>query len=338
MRLSLLDLSPIPVGGDRHQAFLNTIDSAQKAEEYGYERIWVAEHHHAAALAGRSPEILIALLASKTNKIKVGSGSVLLNHYSPYKVAENFAALEEMFPGRIDMGIGRATTGPVSDYALQRNRATRQISDDSNEQISERLHWMNNDFDTKHPFSKVQVYNNGTLPQMWLLGSSAWSAMAAAALGMRYSFAAFINPQQAYGITQTYKREFMASNRGTGVQQPELMLSLSIYVGETEEDAARLAAPVQLMMLRMRQNGDTSSLLASEDEAVELMGGLRQPTPLTDPKDPPRVLAGTPKQIKAWLQEIGETFGTEQIMVQCISASHKRRLKSLKLLADAMNG
>ena len=336
MQLSLLDLSPIPVGGDRHQAFLNTIDSAQKAEEYGYERIWVAEHHHAAALAGRSPEILIALLAAKTKSIKVGSGSILLNHYSPYKVAENFAALEEMFPGRIDMGIGRATTGPVSDYALQRNRATRQMSDDSNEQISELLHWMNNDFDKQHPFSKLHVYNNGTLPQTWLLGSSAWSASAAAALGLRYSFAAFINPQQAYGITQSYKREFEASHRGTCVQQPELMLSLSIYVGETEEDAARLAAPVQLMMLRMRQNGDTSSLLASEDEAIELMGGLRHPTPLTDPKDPPRVLAGTPKQIKAWLEEIAHTFGSNEIMVQCISASHERRLKSLKMLAEAV--
>lgn len=336
MRLSVLDLSPVPVGGDRHQAFLNTIDTAQKAEAYGYERIWVAEHHHANALAGRAPEILISYIAARTSKIKVGSGSVLLNHYSPYKVAENFYALEEMFPSRIDMGIGRATTGPVTDFALQRNRSTRQLSDDSAEQLAELTHWMNNDFDSTHPFSKVKMQHNGTKPEFWLLGSSQWSAQAAAQHGLRYTFAAFINPQQAYGITQQYRQQFVASKQTTGIQQPELMLSLSIYVGETEEDAARLAAPVQLMMLRMRQQGDVTSLLTNEDEAVELMGGLRKPSPLVDPKDPPRLLAGTPKQIKGWLEEIGQTFGTNEIMVQCISPSHERKLRSLELLAEAM--
>lgn len=336
MRLSVLDLSPVPLNGDRHQAFLNTVDTAQKAEAWGYERIWVAEHHHANALAGRAPEILIAYLAARTNTIKVGSGSILLNHYSPYKVAENFFALEEMFPGRIDMGIGRATTGPLSDYALQRNRSTRQLSDDSAEQLDELLHWMNNDFDSTHPFSKVKMQHNGTQPQFWLLGSSQWSAQAAAQHGLAYTFAAFINPQQAYGITQQYKQLFKPSQQSTGLQQPELMLSLSIYVGDTEEDAARLAAPVQLMMLRMRQQGDVTSLLTDEDEAVELMGGLRKPAQLLDPKDPPRVLAGTPQQIKVWLQQIGEAFGTNQIMVQCISPKHERRLRSLQMLAEAM--
>src|SRR6478609_741819 len=146
MRLSLLDLSPVPPNGDRSRAIANTIACAQRAEELGYTRIWVAEHHNTGALAGRAPEVLIPYIAAKTSKIRVGSGSVLLNHYSPYKVAENFAALNEMFPGRIALGVGRANTGPVSDVALQRNRTFRQDTEDSFEQLVELLDWFNGDF------------------------------------------------------------------------------------------------------------------------------------------------------------------------------------------------
>src|SRR4051794_12086098 len=121
MKLSIIDLSVVPPGGDRHEAIANTIDTAQKAELWGFERIWLAEHHAVNGIIGRAPEVLIPLMAGKTSTIKVGSGSVLLNHYSPYKVAENFALLSEMFPNRIDMGIGRATTGVYTDIALQRS-------------------------------------------------------------------------------------------------------------------------------------------------------------------------------------------------------------------------
>ena len=129
MKLSLVDLSPVPKNGDRHQAILNTLEMAQKAEEWGYERIWLAEHHATKSMAGRSPEVLIPFIAANTKTIRVGSGSVLLNHYSPFKVAEVFNTLEDMFPGRIDMGIGRATTGPITDIALQRNRSYRQTTE-----------------------------------------------------------------------------------------------------------------------------------------------------------------------------------------------------------------
>src|SRR5690606_6641136 len=204
LKLSIVELSPVPVTGDRHQAILNSVEMAQKAEQWGFTRIWVAEHHGAQAMAGRAPEVLIPLIAAKTNRIRVGSGSVLLNHYSPYKVAENFSTLEDMFPGRIDMGIGRATTGVYSDIALQRNRSFRQTSEDSAEQLAELSSWMNDTFDEEHPFNRVKVAKNGSVPPFWLLGSSAWSASAAAQLGLRYAFAGFINPDQAFHISRTY--------------------------------------------------------------------------------------------------------------------------------------
>lgn len=336
MKLSIVDLSPVPENGDRHQAILNTIETARKGEEWGFTRIWLAEHHNTAGLAGRTPEVLIPLVAASTKHIRVGSGSVLLNHYSPFKVAENFNALEDMFPGRIDMGIGRATTGPVTDVALQRNRSFRQTSDDSLEQLAELAAWMNDDFNEEHAFSRVRSYKNGSIPPLWLLGSSQWSAGAAAQLGLRYSFAAFINPAQAYTITQSYRNNFIPSEKTTGISKPELLLSLNIYCAPTEEEAARLMAPVRLMMQRLRQ-GDVSSPLPGEDEAIRLLGGIPQPEPLTDPRQPPFMLCGTPEKLKPQITAIAEAFGAEEIMVQCITPNHKGRLRCHQLLAESFN-
>src|SRR5690606_5382110 len=141
MRLSIVDLSVVPPGGTRHDAFRNSIELAQRAEKWGYDRFWVAEHHGAPSMAGRAPEVLIAALAAETERIRVGSGSVLLNHYSPFKVAEVFSTLNEIYPGRIDLGAGRATTGPVLDLALQQDRSA-PFRADSSQQILELVAWL----------------------------------------------------------------------------------------------------------------------------------------------------------------------------------------------------
>ncbi|MEJ1238664.1 LLM class flavin-dependent oxidoreductase [Chryseolinea sp. T2] len=336
MRLSLLDLSPVPPDGNRTKAIDQTIESAQHAERLGYTRIWVAEHHNTGALAGRAPEVLIPLIAAKTSKIRVGSGSVLLNHYSPYKVAENFATLNDMFPGRIDMGIGRANTGPISDIALQRNRTFRQDTEDSFEQLVELLNWFNHDFEPSHPFYKVRVHGSGAPPAIWLLGSSPWSALAAAQLGLRYAFAAFINPSSAYDIVSSYRDKFAASSKPTGALKPDVILSVSVYCSETTEDAIRLSAPVQIMIQRLQQRGDLNGLLPTEEEAIRQLGSSLQKGELTDPTAPPRMLTGTPEQIKLWLQQLAVGFGAAEIMIQCISPHHERRLRSLELVAQAL--
>lgn len=333
MKLSLIDLSIVPHSGSRHEAIQNTLDMARQAENWGYERIWLAEHHGTGNLAGRAPEVLIPYIAAHTKSIRVGSGSVLLNHYSPYKVAENFATLEDIFPGRIDMGIGRATTGPTADFALQRNRTFRQTSDDSAQQLLELIAWLEHGFEPSHPFSELKVYRNETIPDFWLLGSSGWSATAAAELGLRYTFAGFINPDQAYAITDVYRTHFKPAKGTTGIQQPQLILALSVYCSDTEEEALRLSAPVRVMMKRL-MSGDVTSRIVDEDEAVRIMC-MPEPTRLDDPKIPPRILAGTPAQLKDWLTRIAGAFQTDELMIQCITANHQARLKSHRLLAEA---
>ncbi|MHC2990409.1 hypothetical protein OB13_02000 [Pontibacter sp. HJ8] len=335
MNLSLIDLSTIPYHGTRTQAFRNTIETAQKVEEWGYQRIWFAEHHNTQHFAGRSPEVMIAAVAAKTSTIRVGSGSVLLNHYSPFKVAEVFGTLQDLYPNRIDLGVGRATTGPISDFALQRNRTYQQTSDDSFDQLAELLSWLHDDFESEHPFSQVKVYNDGLLPNVYLLGSSRWSAQAAAKLGLKYVFAGFINPMKAYDIMQTYQQNFVPSGDPTGVKEPELILSLSVYAAETEETAIELSAPSQLFMQRLLQ-GDLRSPLLSEKAAVRILQNNSLVQRLTNPKQPPRNMVGAAATIKRELEEIQAVFGFKELMVQLISANHVGRLKSLELLAQTL--
>lgn len=334
MKLSLIELGAKPNGTSNSDAIKNIIETAQKIEEWGYHRIWLAEHHNTSNFISRSPEVTIPWVAANTSRIRVGSGSVLLNHYSPYKVAENFTLLGDMFPGRIDMGIGRATTGPVSDFALQRNRQIQQTSDDSEAQLVELLKWMTNGFEEKNVFSTIGIpHDQANMPEFWLLGSSQWSAHTGGSLGLNYTFAGFINPDQAYVNAQRYRTNFVPAKHGLGGKQPRLMLSLSIYSGETLEAAGKLAAPMIVMMHRMRQ-GDINSPLESEENAVSMLGGVPERSEVNNPRVPPQYLIGTPEMIKDDLMAIAAAFEVDEIMIQCISTNQENRLKCLELLAE----
>lgn len=334
IKLSLVELGAIDYGQTRSDAIKDIVTTAQKIEEWGYNRIWLAEHHNTANLISRAPEVTIPLVASNTSRIRVGSGSVLLNHYSPFKVAEVFTLLGDMFPGRIDMGIGRATTGPVSDFALQRNRSTLQNNEDSEEQLKELLNWLTDGFEERSVFSQIKAHHDGNnLPEFWLLGSSQWSAYTAGSLGLNYSFAGFINPDQAYNITNKYRDNFTPIAHKLGGNSPRLMLSLSIYCADTVEDAGKLAAPMMVMMHRLRQ-GDINSPIETEENAVSLLGGVPSPSVLSDGRIPPRYLIGTPDTIKKDLIEIAAAFEVDEIMVQCISHNMANRLRCLELLAE----
>src|SRR3954449_1761235 len=199
LRLSVLDQSPVVEGSTGAQALHNTLDLARRADELGYHRYWVAEHHGGAMLAGPSPEVLIGPIASATERIRVGSGGVMLPHYSPLKVAESFTILAALYPGRIDLGLGRAAgTDPLTTFALQRDR--RQAApDDFPQQLAELLAYFEDDLPEDHPFSRLAKMLPGLpeRPEPWLLGSSAQSALWAAELGLPYSFADFIKPPRA---------------------------------------------------------------------------------------------------------------------------------------------
>src|SRR5690625_215712 len=216
MKLSVVDIGTIQPGTSETEALAESLRFAQRVEKLGFHRIWFADHHGSAMGASHHPELLIAAAGTKTSHIRIGSGSVLMNHYSPFKVAEMFTQLEAMFPGRVDLGMGRATAGPVIDLALQRNREHREQSDHP-QQVSETLAWLHDRFPADHPFTQAPLLTAVLQrPRTWLLGSSPGGAELAAALGIGYTFAGFINPPAAATALRNYREKFQT--RGFGLE------------------------------------------------------------------------------------------------------------------------
>src|SRR3954470_16868516 len=251
MRISVLDQSPISEGSSGPEALRNTIDLAQLTDSLGYTRYGVAEQHGGAMLAGPSPEVLIGPIASATERIRVGSGGVMLPHYSPLKVAQSFSVLAGLYPGRIDLGIGRAAgTDPMTTFALQRDR--RQAApDDFPQQLTELLAYFDDSFPDGHALSRYV----GTLPgrpetpEPWLLGSSHQSAIWAGELGLPYAFADFINPSGAE-IAALYRERFTDSRR---LDAPRTAVAVWALCADTEAEAHRLAASSKMTFTLLRQ-------------------------------------------------------------------------------------
>lgn len=333
MKLSIVDLSTVLPGQTRHDALMNSIEVAQHIEKLGFKRMWVAEHHGSGSIAGRVPEVLIAAIAANTSTIKVGSGSVLLNHYSPFKVVEVFCTLNELYPGRIDLGAGRATTGPVTDFALQQMR-DKQHRSDSDQQILELVAWLDNSFPADHPFSKSPVHTIDSLPELHILGSSAWSAAAAANLGIRYVFAGFINQKGAKEILESYRSKFLPSNGKSGIKSPEAILAVHVVCADTEEEAQRQIAPVKIMYGNL-SNGIIDAQLPTPDDAVRQLGGLPQLERYVSGSGiPPKFIAGTPEQVYKQLTQLAKDLSVDEIIVQDMMTDHKARLRSYDLLAS----
>ena len=333
MKLSLVDLSTVIPGQTRHQTLMNSIQVAQHIEKLGFERVWYAEHHGSASIAGRAPEIMIAAVAAKTLTIKVGSGSVLLNHYSPFKVVETFCTLNELYPNRIDMGIGRATTGPTTDFALQQDRS-KQFQSDSNQQILELTAWLDNSFPKDHPFAATRIHTIDSLPELYLLGSSPWSASAASHLGLRYVFAGFINQKGTPEIINSYRSNFKPSDTPSGIKSPQVSLAVHVVCADTEEEAHRQTAPVRVMY-RSLAKGFIDTPLLSPDDAVKELGGL--PTIgeyVSGSGIPPRFIAGTPEQVHQQLIQLGKDLSVDEIIIQDMMTDHEARLRSYELLSS----
>lgn len=332
MKLSIIDVSVVPDGATRHDAFEHSIELAQHAERWGYERYWVAEHHSAPSIAGRAPEVLIAALAARTATIRLGSGAVLLNHYSPLKVAETYCTLNEIYPGRIDLGVGRATTGPVTDFALQQDRS-KPFRADSNQQIAELVAWLEGGFPSDHPFAEHPIYTIDSLPELHLLGSSPWSASAAAQLGLRYVFAGFINQQGTPGILNSYRQNFVPSQGATRAPEVDVILSVHVVCADSEDEARRQLAPVHVMYGNLAR-GELRAPMPNPDVAVEQLGGLpaleryRQGSGV-----PPRFIGGTPQQVREQLEQLAEDLSVKEIMIQDLITDPVARLRSYELLA-----
>jgi luciferase family oxidoreductase group 1 len=327
-RLSVLDQSPVSEGSPSARALANTLDLARLTDRLGYHRYWVAEHHGGPMLAGPSPEALIGPIAAATARIRVGSGGVMLPHYSPLKVAETFSVLAALFPGRIDLGIGRAAgTDPLTTFALQRDR--RQASpDDFPQQLAELLGYLDGTLPADHPFARLAETLPGRpeRPEPWLLGSSPQSALWAAELGLAYAFADFINPDGAE-IAALYRARFAEHEHPWAAQTA---VGVWVICAESEDEAKHLAASGRMAFTLLRRGQvvavpppeEAVRFLAAEDRA----GGEQRARR--------RALVGTPASVREQLEEVVGAYGAGEAIIVCITYEHEARRRSYELLAS----
>ena len=332
MKLSIVDQSPVSSGSTAADALQNSIELAKLADRLGYERFWIAEHHAMETLASPAPEILMTRVAAETHSIRVGSGAVLLPHYSPLKVVEVFRMLHALYPDRIDLGLGRAPGGsPLEAFALQRERQERKRPDDFKEQLEELLAFLHNSFPAGHPFSRIRVApETPGAPDVWLLGSSFWSAITAAQLGLPYAFAHFIDPEPTRMALEEYRLRFRPSEY---LAKPQAFVALGVLCAETQEEADWRFLSSRLLLRRIRQ-GDRRPVPSPEEAARELGSG---PDPLfPGPGEWPRYIVGTPERVAGRLHDMARELQIDEIMAVTIVHDHRARLKSYELLAQAM--
>ncbi|WP_430504314.1 LLM class flavin-dependent oxidoreductase [Haloparvum sp. PAK95] len=337
MNLSVVDLSPVPEGGTATDAFANTVATAKQAERLGFERFWVAEHHGMAdRLAGTTPEVLLGHLAAETESIRIGSGAVLLNHYNPFKVAEQFGAVDALAPGRVDAGLGRANGSPAVDRALGTDRRVEDPDADHAEKIEAVINHLYDDFPPGHPYADVEIPRSGAEPpRPWALGSSTSSATIAGELGLPFCFAAFIRPQFAEYAFEDYREAFEASSLAGGVDEPTGMVAVNAVCAETDEKAARLRATAEASFDRM-QRGEVGTV-PSVEEAIDELGGVPEPTPATlDADEWPRAISGSPETLAGLLEQLADRVGVDEVMIQHTVADHDDALRSHELLADGV--
>jgi luciferase family oxidoreductase group 1 len=330
MRLSVLDQSPIPEGLTGADALHNTLDLARLTERLGYHRYWLAEHHGGPMLAGAAPEVMITAVAAATSSIRVGSGGVMLPHYSPFKVAEVFSILAALYPGRIDLGLGRASgTDPLTTFALQRDR--RQASpDDFPQQLAELLAYLDGTLPDDHPFARLTGMLPGrpAKPEPWLLGSSPQSAIWAAQLDLPYAFADFINPGGAE-IAGLYRTRLATEHPG---RPHRTAVAVWALCADTDEEAEHLAASSR-MTLRLLREGQLIPVPPPE-KATEWLRENRRPTSGALPGR--RAIIGTQAKVCEGLLKVAEEYLADEVIVVTITYDHGARRRSYELIAEAM--
>ncbi len=327
--LSVLDLSPITTAISGAQALRNSLDLATLAERLGYVRYWCAEHHNLPSIASSAPDIMIGQIAASTSRIKVGSGGVMLPNHAPLVVAERFKVLNALFPGRIDLGIGRAPgTDPVTSYALRRRQGDPN-ADDFLERFQELLLIESGGFPADHPFRSIRAMPADVeLPPIYLLGSSGYSAQLAAAVGAGFAFAHHFAHHDAVEPMIHYREHFKPSD---AFARPHAILAVAAVAAETDEEADRLATTIDLNFIR-RSKGEYLPL-ASPEEA------LAYPYTATDrariAQNRERVFVGSPATLRARLDPFIAECQADEVMITTMIHDHGARRRSYALLAKA---
>ena len=327
MRLSVLDQSPILRGHGPRRAIEETLALARRADELGYYRYWLAEHHAIAALADPCPEVLLARLGAETKRLRVGTGGVLLPYYSAFRTAETFRMLEALYPGRVDLGIGRA---PGGDARTAHAVSGAGFPDASRfpEQVQQLVAHLDGVLPEGHPFHGVRVQPEvDTAPEVWLLGSSDYSGMLAAELGLPFSVAHFINPRGGDMVARLYRSRFRPGREA----QPRVMVCTFAICAETDAEAERLAAPVDLRRLHMALNID--SPFPTDEEAAQHRYSEEERTYVMGQRA--RAVIGSPQTCRREIEAMAARYGADEMMVLTITGAYETRRRSYELLIEA---
>lgn len=327
IRLSVLDQSPIRKGATAEQAVQETIALAKYTEQLGYTRFWVSEHHNTGSLAGSTPEVLIAYLASQTSHMRIGSGGIMMPNHSTLKVAENFRMLEALAPGRVDLGMGRAP-GTDRITAAMLNPSNHFAENDFIEQLTDLRNYFHDRAEPNTIQQKIRAIPQvQTVPAMWLLSSSGQSGLFAAHFGMAFSFAHFINPVGGPQAVQSYKQRFQPSEE---LQQAEANMAIFVFCSEDEEKVMQHKAVMDHRFIQFERGMGLSPLGYDDIKDVEYT--LQEQDRIRYNRQ--RVVAGKPEMVKTRLSQLAESYGVDEIIAVTITEDFNDRLQSYKLLAD----
>lgn len=321
MKLSVLDILPVPSGTLPSQVLARVGDLAQLADRVGYERIWYAEHHGMETIAATSPDLMVAHVAPLTERIRLGAGGVMIPNHAPLEVVERYRTLEALHPGRIDLGIGRAPgTDPVTSQALR--AVPGQYT---GELIAELMAFAQGDFPEGHPFARIRVVPGGTaMPPIWMLGSSGGSAQMAGRLGRGYAFAAHFSPEPPAPAIRAYRESFVPSE---DFPEPRVILGLAVVCAETEAEARELSSSIEIHFERIRSG--KRGPLPSPAEAREL--GWSPDRPLQGAMAG-LLIAGTPEMVRDEIEARAAMAGADEVMVATLVHDPAARLRSYELL------
>ncbi|MDE1183076.1 LLM class flavin-dependent oxidoreductase [Paraburkholderia sp.] len=327
--LSVLDQTPVIAGHSVADAIAATVELAQLADDLGYTRYWCAEHHGLRGVSNPCPEVMLARLGSVTQRIRLGSGGVMLPYYSPFKVAEQFMMLEALFPGRIDLGVGRAPGGDMKTaQAVAAGDYNR--GDIFAQQVADLVGLFNGTLPEDHVAHGVLLQPQvETRPDLWMLGSSEFGGLLAAQLGIRFAFAHFINAHFGHQVAHAYRERFKSVN-GT---QPYLAAAVFVICADTEDEALALEKAVDLRRVQMAYG--LNAEIPSVEQGVAQEYGEREQ--LVIAREKPRSVIGTPESVTARLHALQEQFQADELIVLTVAGSYRARLRSYQLLAEAFD-